>query len=207
MEHRPPSKAVDALDHLLKIGSHELPEHGERDKWPALRAQVADDQVKVDPSVSDVRRARIVLQVEISEGAAKEVNPLWPLGHVHEHLLPAAHQRGPLPDVRKSAKQRVPLVTAALLLELRSIQAVRRRPVEDLQLGEALRAGQRALAVLPQRAPWSRLVNEPLAPEVLEDAATDRAFGGRRGIEVPHIDAERVEQFVLIAMPNMGEQS
>ena len=98
-------------------------------------------------------------------------------------------------------------VTAALLLKLRSIQAVRRRPIKGLQLVEALRAGQRALAVLPQRAPWSRLVNEPLTPEVLEIAPTDRALGRPRGIEVPHIDAERIEQFVLIAMPNMGEES
>ena len=71
MVKHPPAQMVDTVDHLLEVRRHKGLEHGGRDQRPALRPQIADQEVKVDPASGDFRRAGVILQVEIGEFAAE----------------------------------------------------------------------------------------------------------------------------------------
>ena len=113
---------------------------------------------------------------------------------------------GPLPDVGETVEQRVVRVARALRLELRAVEAIRRRPRERLQFREAGRAGQRALGILAHRSPRRLLIDVAFAPEVLEQAVAHLAFRRRGRFQMPHVHAERVEQPVLIGVADVGEQ-
>ncbi len=70
-----------------------------------LTAQVADQQVKVNPAAGAFGGARVVFPVEVGKFATQKMDPIRVLGHIDEHALPAAHQGRALPHIRKTIDQ------------------------------------------------------------------------------------------------------
>ena len=101
----PPAQPVNVAGHLPEIRRDKLAKHRQRNQRPALAAQVADQQVKVDPSAGRLGGPSIVLQVEVGELAAEEMHALGIRRHIEEHPFPAAHQGRALPDIGEAIDQ------------------------------------------------------------------------------------------------------
>ncbi len=67
-----PTQTMDAIDHLLEIRRHEVPEHSQGNQRPRLAAKVADQQVQVNPSARDFGGSRVVLPIKVGELCARK---------------------------------------------------------------------------------------------------------------------------------------
>ena len=128
-------------------------------------------------------------------------------GHIEEHPFPAAHQSRALPDIGEAIDQGKLLVLSSLLFEGRIVPIIGRRPIERLQVSEALGPCERAGNVFAHRAPGRGLIDIALAPEVLEDAFANGALGWTLGVEMAHVDAELPEQSLSIGIAHMGQKA
>ena len=99
MVKHPPAQVVNVAGHLAEIGRDKLAKHRHRNQRAVLAAQVADQQVEVNPSARGFGGPSVVFQVVVGEFAAKEMHTLGMRGHIEKHPFPAAHQGRALPDI------------------------------------------------------------------------------------------------------------
>ena len=93
-----------------------------------------------------------------------------------------------------------------LMVEFGVIPVIGRRPIERLQVGEALGAGERAGNIFAHRPPRRRLVDVAFAPEVLEGSVADGALGWALGVEMAQVNPELPEQPLFIPIAHVGQE-